>query len=59
MAIRPDDAAVLAKQVRDIFAEAETVMLGKIARALAAGHTEPDWADRKLRGIRDVAYVGA
>lgn len=54
MAIRPDDAAVLAKQVRDIFAEAEAVMLGKIARALAAGHSEPDWADRKLRAIRIV-----
>lgn len=54
MPIRPDDAAILAKQVREIFVEAETILLGKLARALAQGIDEPDWVERKLLATRAV-----
>lgn len=52
MAIRPDDAAVLAKDLRELFAEAETTLLQRIARALANGSDKPDWAETKLLGIQ-------
>lgn len=54
MAIRPDDAATLAKGLREQFAEAETLLLGRIARALADGADGPDWVERKLRNIQAV-----
>lgn len=61
MAIRPDDAAVLAKAVSELFAEAETVLLQRIARALAKGVDKPGWAEAKLLNIqalqREVAEV--
>ncbi|MBQ1443818.1 MAG: hypothetical protein IIZ13_08225 [Renibacterium sp.] len=54
MPIRPDDAANLAKGVREVYVEAEAVLLAKIAKALASGDDGPDWAERKLLGIRAV-----
>lgn len=54
MAIRPDDAATLAKGVRELFSEAETLLLERIARTLAAGEDAPDWVERKLRSIQAV-----
>lgn len=51
--IRPDDAAELAKELREMFGEAETQLLQRIARALAKGNTEgPTWAEEKLLGIQ-------
>lgn len=52
MAIRPDDAAVLAKGVRELYAEAETLLLQRVARALAKGSDSPAWVDEKLLGIQ-------
>ncbi|TQJ60488.1 minor capsid protein 2 [Arthrobacter sp. SLBN-83] len=52
MAIRPDDATSLAKGLREQFAEAETLLLQKIAKALSDGKDGPDWAERKLRNIQ-------
>jgi hypothetical protein len=52
MAIRPDDAASLAKGVRELYSEAETLLLQRVARALAAGKESPDWVDQKLLGIQ-------
>lgn len=52
MAIRPDDATTLAKGLREQFAEAETLLLQKIAKALSDGGDGPDWAERKLRNIQ-------
>jgi hypothetical protein len=52
MAIRPDDAAVLAKGLRELYVEAETVLLQKVARALAKGSDSPGWVDEKLLGIQ-------
>ncbi len=52
MAIRPDDAAILAKAVAEMFSEAETVLLQRIARALSKGVDKPDWAEQKLLNIQ-------
>ncbi|MDQ0854789.1 hypothetical protein QFZ79_002900 [Arthrobacter sp. V4I6] len=52
MAIRPDDAAALSKDLRELYAEAETTLLQRIAKALAAGRDAPDWAETKLLGIQ-------
>ena len=61
MAIRPDDAAVLAKDLREMFSEAESVLLQRIARALAKDVDAPGWAERKLLNIqalqREVASI--
>jgi hypothetical protein len=54
MAIRPDDAASLAKGVRELFSEAETLLLQRVARALAQGKETPTWVDDKLLGIQAV-----
>jgi hypothetical protein len=50
--IRPDDAAELAKELREMFGEAETLLLQRIARALAKGPEGPSWAEEKLLGIQ-------
>lgn len=52
MAIRPDDAAILAKATAELFSEAETVLLQRIARALAKGADKPGWAEAKLLNIQ-------
>lgn len=48
MAIRPDDAANLAKGMRETFVEAEELLLHKTASALAKGLESPSWVDDKL-----------
>lgn len=55
MAIRPDDAATLAKGVQELYAEAESTLLQRIAAALAKGNDAPDWAEQKLLGIQALA----
>lgn len=50
--IRPDDAATLAKGVQELYAGAETVLLQRIANALAAGGEAPDWVEQKLLGVQ-------
>lgn len=52
MAIRPDDSAVLAKGLRELYVEAETLLLQRVARALAKGSDSPGWVDEKLLGIQ-------
>lgn len=52
MAIRPDDAAVLAKGVLELFTESETILLQRIARSLANGVDSPGWAEAKLLNIQ-------
>lgn len=52
MAIRPDDATELSKGIRELYAEAETTLLQRIAKALADGKDAPDWAERKLLNIQ-------
>lgn len=52
MAIRPDDAAALAKDLRELYAEAEATLLQRIAKALASGREAPDWAEQKLLNIQ-------
>jgi hypothetical protein len=54
VAIRPDDAAVLAKEIRELFSEAEAVLLQRIARALAKGGDKPNWAEEKLLNIQSL-----
>jgi len=54
VAIRPDDAAVLAKEIRELFSEAEAVLLQRIARALAKGGDKPSWAEEKLLSIQSL-----
>ena len=49
--IRPDDAATLAKGVQEMYAEAETLLLQRIANALAAGSDAPEWVEQKLMNI--------
>lgn len=54
MAIRPDDAAILAKEVRQMFADSEILLLQKLSRSLAAGIDEPTWVQDKLLGVQNV-----
>lgn len=50
--IRPDDAATLAKGVQELYAQAETILLQRIANALAAGGDAPDWVEQKLLNVQ-------
>lgn len=52
MAIRPDDAAALSKGVRELYVEAETLLLQRIARNLAEGKDAPNWVEQKLLNIQ-------
>jgi hypothetical protein len=52
MAIRPDYPAVLAKSLLELYVEAETFLLQKVARALAKGSDSPTWVEEKLLGIQ-------
>jgi hypothetical protein len=54
MPIRPDDASILAKEVRQIFADAEILLLQRLAKALAAGVDEPGWVQEKLLAVQVV-----
>ncbi|RLV56052.1 capsid protein [Aeromicrobium phragmitis] len=48
MPLSPEYAAGLTDQLVAVYQEAEQVLLGRIARALAANMDAPDWAERKL-----------
>lgn len=50
--MRPDDAANLAKGLREIYLEAEIVLLQKIVRAISTGLDSPLWAEEKLLQTR-------
>lgn len=53
MAIRPDQAVTLAKSTREFYAEAEALLLQRLARALASGREDgPEWVERKLRATQ-------
>ena len=52
MVLRPDDAANLAKSVREIFVDAENLILARIAAAVGQGLDSPDWAEQKLAGLQ-------
>ncbi|WP_018135437.1 phage minor capsid protein [Acaricomes phytoseiuli] len=46
--MRPDDAINLAKGIREIYLEAELILLQKIAKTLSGGLDSPAWAEEKL-----------
>ena len=50
--IRPDDAATLAKGVQEMYAEAETLLLQRIANALAAGSATTSPSGRRKASSR-------
>lgn len=52
MPIRPDDAASLAKGLREAFVDAEALLLQRVASAIAKSGDAPDWVDQKLLGIQ-------
>lgn len=52
MPASPDDGARLAARVAAQVAEAEALLLRRIARALAAGIDRPDWETQKLAELR-------
>lgn len=52
MPASPDDGARYAAQVADLVATAETVLLRRIARALAAGITTPGWEHEALARLQ-------
>lgn len=54
MPVSPDYAARLAARVRDVYGDAELVMLVKVARRLARGITEPGWAEDKLAQVGEL-----
>ena len=54
MPIRPDDASILAKEIRQIFADSEILLLRRLAKALAAGVDEPQWVQEKLLAVQVV-----
>lgn len=52
MAISPNQQEKLAIALRRLYAEAETVILEKIAKRIAGGIDEPGWQEKKLAQIR-------
>lgn len=48
MPISPEDAERLGEEIRDIYTEAESIMLGHVARRIARGIDQEGWAERKL-----------
>lgn len=52
MAISSTATEGLSEPVRALYADAERVLLARIARALAKGLDAPDWAERKLLEIQ-------
>ncbi|WP_104088000.1 phage minor capsid protein [Arthrobacter sp. GMC3] len=55
--MRPDDAANLAKAIRELFADAETSLIAKVAATLAKGLDDPGWAQLKLASIQGLLVV--
>ncbi len=54
MALTPNSSANLAKIVRDIYADAEEIILTKLARQIARGITSETWLDRKYADLQDL-----
>lgn len=52
MPVSPELAAGLARATADIYAEAERILLTRIARALAAGLDSPSWAEERLLQVQ-------
>ncbi len=52
MPIHPGMVEPLAERTRDLYAAAETRLLGIIARQLAAGLDAPSWAEQKLAAVQ-------
>lgn len=52
MPFAPDMADDLASPVVEVYAEAERLLLARIARHLQAGIDAPDWAERKLLEVQ-------
>lgn len=50
--ITPDDAAILARELVALYAEAETELLYKLARHLEKGVDSDHWTERQLREIQ-------
>ncbi|MDQ0949325.1 hypothetical protein QFZ24_003248 [Streptomyces phaeochromogenes] len=54
MPLHPGMVEPLAERTRDLYADAETRLLGIIARQLAQGLDAPGWAERKLAAVRQL-----
>lgn len=52
MPVSPDRARLLAKALLEIYQDAETQLLQRIAKRLAVGIDEPSWADRQLLAVQ-------
>jgi hypothetical protein len=52
MPVSPELAAGLARGTVDVYADAERVLLARIARSLAAGMDSPTWAEQKLLHVQ-------
>ena len=61
MPMRPDDATTLALNVRDMYVHAESLILEKLAKALAKSADTPDWLTGRLmeqrRMIRELDSI--
>lgn len=54
MPVSPDRARLLAKALLEIYQDAETQLLIRLARRLAVGIDEPGWADRQLLAVQQL-----
>jgi hypothetical protein len=54
MALSPNSAAELVKVIRDLYTEAEEIVLLKLARQLARGIESESWADRKYADLQEL-----
>lgn len=52
MVLTPNSSAELAKSIRDIYSDAEELILTRLARQLAKGITEETWLDRKYADLQ-------
>ena len=52
MAFRPDDATDLAQAIRDMYVRSESLILEKLAKALASSADSPDWLTDRLMAQR-------
>lgn len=61
VAITPDDATYLAQSVRDMYVHSESLILQKLAKALAKSSDTPDWLTSRLmeqrRMIRELDSI--
>ncbi len=54
MPVSPDRARLLAKALLEIYQDAETQLLIRLAKKLAVGIDEPSWADRQLLAVQQL-----